>query len=282
MDARKHQGGTMNTPRFRRQRRAREFLPGGSAGAAAERPRHAGRRRRTLIGLAVLSVAAGVAVLPLEGPGTAIAGTKAAKAARDGCTAQISVPNVSITASSPGMFQWVQGTLVQACNAADAKWDAQHGSQAQGSWDFADTATATWPLPYGSGRLGPYQAVPAGAVDAAGNPVPQAAASFGIKFGSRVKIKGYRAGRVAHLRARVTRFDWSLNGGYGGWQPSVNRDVKFYEWHHGHWVFLITVATGADGWTRNINVLAPTRRSFYAHVIQTTTIWGARSYNIRR
>jgi hypothetical protein len=180
------------------------------------------------------------------------------------------------------MFLRVQGTLTQACNATDAKWDAYTGSPTEGSWDFADTATASWPLPYGSGQVGHYEAVPAGAVDQAGNPVPQAPAGFAIKFGSQTRIQGYRSGRHVHLRANVSRFNWSLNRGYGAWQTSVNRNVDFYEWRHGGWVRIGSLATGADGWTQSLSVLAPAKHSFYAHVIQTTTIWGARSRTIDR
>jgi hypothetical protein len=84
------------------------------------------------------------------------------------------------------------------------------------------------------------------------------------------------------LRAQVSRFNWSLNGGYGAWQPSVNRNVDFYEHSHGSWVRVGSLATGGDGWTGSLRVVAPDTSSFYAHVIQTTTIWGARSRSIDR
>jgi len=122
----------------------------------------------------------------------------------------------------------------------------------------------------------------AGAVDGAGNPVPQAQASFAIKFGSRTQVTGYRSGGYVHRRAHVSRFNWSLNGGYGARQPSVNRNVDFYEQRDGTWVRMGSLGTGADGWTGSLRVLAPVTHNFYAHVIQTTTIWGARSRTIGR
>jgi hypothetical protein len=212
----------------------------------------------------------------------AASGAASRGAVGDGCVAAISVPSVSITQSSPGMFLWVQGTLTRACGASDAKWDAYSGSRKGGSWDFAGTTTASWPLPYGSGPVGHYAALPAGAVDAAGNPVPQAPAGFAIKFGSRAQIQGYRSSRYVHLRAHVSSFNWSLNSGYGAWQPSVSRNVDFYEWSHSGWVRIGSLGTGADGWTGSLSVLASARHSFYAHVIQTTTIWGGRSRTIGR
>jgi hypothetical protein len=276
----------MNTSRFQRQRRAGEYLPGGPTGAAAQglRSRPAGRRHRVLHGLATLTVLAAVAVLPIGAAGAAMASTARASGgpASDSCVAAISVPNVSITQSSPGMFLWVQGNLAQACNASGAAWDADYNSQKRGSWDFSQSSTASWPLPYGSGPIGRYQAVPAGAADAAGNPVPQAATSFAIKFGSRITIEGYRSGAQVYVRAHVSRFNWNRNGGYGAWQPSVNRDVDFYEWRNGGWSFRHSLATGANGWTPYLRIHAPATRSFYAHTIQTPAIWGARSHNLNR
>jgi hypothetical protein len=245
-------------------------------------PRKPAKRRRghrRLPGLAALTMLAGVAVLLLGSASRAAASTTPAS---DSCVATINVPSVSITDSSPGMFLWVQGTLTQACNASDAKWDAYSGSHNSGSWDFAGTTTASWPLPYGGGPVGHYAALPAGAIDGVGSPVPQAQAGFAIKFGSRTRIQGSRSSRYVDLRAQVSRFNWSLNGGYGAWQPSVNRDVDFYEYSHGGWVHIGSLATSADGWTGSLRVLAPTTSSFYAHVIQTTTIWGARSRTIDR
>jgi hypothetical protein len=247
--------------------------------ARERRGRDTGRDHRTLYSLATLTVLAGVAVLPL---GAASGAAASGVPASDSCTATISVPSISITQSSPGMFLWVQGTLTRACNSSDAKWDAYSGTQKGGSWDFAGTPTANWPLPYGSGPVGHYAALPAGAVDGAGNPVPQAQAGFAIKFGSRTQIKGYHSGGYVHLRAHVSRFNWSLNGGYGAWQPSVNRNVDFYEQSHGAWARIGSLATGTDGWTRSMRVRAPDTHNFYAHVIQTTTIWGARSRTIDR
>ena len=133
-----------------------------------------------------------------------------------------------------------------------------------------------------AGRLRHYAALPASAVDAAGDPVPQAQAGFAIKFGSRTQITGYRFGGYVQMRAHVSRFNWSLNGGYGAWQPSVNRNVDFYEQSHGAWVHIGSLATGADGSTGSLRVLAPVTHNFYAHVIQTTTIWGARSRTMNR
>jgi hypothetical protein len=282
MAAHKDQGGTKNASVFRRQWRAGEYLPDGpvdgpTRGLKSRRP---GRRHRALYGLATLTALAGAAVLPLGAAGAATAG---AATASDSCIAQIQVPDVSITASSPGMFRWIQGTLVQSCNAADAKWDAQLSSQTNGSWDFHNTSTANWGLPYGLGRmLGSYQVVPAGAVDGAGNPIQQATTSFGVKLGSRVQMKAYRIGRVVYLHAQVSRFNWNRNGGYGAWQPSVNRDVKFYIWQGGGWVLEGSLATGADGWTRSFNILVPHRHAFYAHAMQTPIFWGGRSHNLSR
>ena len=54
------------------------------------------------------------------------------------------------------------------------------------------------------------------------------------------------------------------------------------EQSHGAWARIGSLATGADGWTRSMRVLAPVTHNFYAHVIQTTTIWGARSRTIDR
>ncbi len=169
--------------------------------------RDAGRGHRGLSSLAALIVLAGAAAVlaPAAASGAASRGA----AVGDGCVAAISVPDVSITQSSPGMFLWVQGTLTRACGASDAKWDAYSGSRKGGSWDFAGTTTASWPLPYGSGPVGHYAALPAGAVDAAGNPLPQVPAGFAIKFGSRAQIHGYRSSRYVHLRAHVSTFNWS-------------------------------------------------------------------------
>lgn len=267
----------MNTSRFWQCNSSRICTP--RQPARERRGRDTGRGHSRLHILATRTVLAGVAVLPL---GSASGAAASGVLASDSCLAAISVPSISITESSPGMFLWVQGTLTQACNSSDAKWDAYSGSQKGGSWDFAGTTTANWPLPYDSGPVGHYAALPAGAVDGAGNPVPQAQAGFAIKFGSRTRIKGYRSGGYVHVRAHVSRFNWSLNGGYGAWQPSVNRNVDFYEWSHGGWVRIGSLATGADGWTGSLRVLAPAKHSFYAHVIQTTTIWGARSCIIGR
>jgi hypothetical protein len=261
----------MNRSRLWLRNSSRERTPRRPAGE--RRGRNAGRGHRGRYSLAALTVLTGAAVLA---PATA-----SGAAASDSCVATISVPSVSISDSSPGLFLWVQGTLTRACGAADAKWDADSASKG-GSWDFAGTTTASWPLPYGSGQVGHYAALPAGAVDGAGNPVPQARAGFAIKFGSRTRIKGSRSGSYVYLRARVLRFNWSLNGGYGAWQPSVNRNVDFYEQNHGGWVRIGSLGTGGDGWTGSLPVLAPAGQKFYAHVIQTTTIWGARSRTIDR
>ena len=268
----------MNRSRFWLRNSSRERTP---RQPARERcGRDTGCDQRRLHMLATLTVLAGAAVLPLGSASGAAAASGVP--ASDSCVATISVPSISITQSSPGMFLWVQGTLTQACNASDAKWDAYSGSHKGGSWDFAGTPTASWPLPYGSGPVGHYAALPAGAVDAAGNPVPQAQAGFAIKFGSRTQITGHRSGGYVQMRAHVSRFNWSLNGGYGAWQPSVNRNVDFYEQSHGAWVHIGSLATGADGSTGSLRVLAPVTHNFYAHVIQTTTIWGARSRTMNR
>jgi hypothetical protein len=261
----------MNRSRFWLSNSSRERTPRGPA--RERRGRDAGRGHRGQYSLAALTVLAGAVLAPATASGAA---------ASDSCVATISVPSVSITDSSPGMFLWVQGTLTQACGASDAKWDAYSGSHKGGSWDFAGTTTGTWPLPYGSGQVGHYSALPAGAVDGAGNPVPQAQAGFAIKFGSRTQITGSRSGSYVYLRGHVSRFNWSLNGGYGAWQPSVNRNVDFYEQNQGSWVRIGSLATGGDGWTGSLPVLAPAGQKFYAHVIQTTTIWGARSRSIDR
>jgi hypothetical protein len=202
-------------------------------------------------------------------------------AASASCVATINVSTIRITQSSPGGFLQVQGTLTQSCGASDAKWDADSVSKG-GSWDFAGTTTASWPLPYGSGQIGHYAVVPAGAVDGAGNPVPQAPSEFAIKFGSQTRITGSRSGSDVYLRARVVRFNWSLNGGYGAWQPSVNREVEFYEQNHGSWAHIGDLATGSDGWTGSLPVLAPAGQKFYAHIVMTPTLSGARSRTIDR
>ena len=271
----------MTTSRFWQRHSSREGTPRQPAGKPCERD--TSHRRPRLHSFAALTVLAGVAVLPLGAAQAASAGGAAhGSKASAGCPAEIKVPNVGIHQSSPGMFQEIQGTLVQSCNAADAKWHADYNSQTQGTWDFAGTATALLPLPYGSAHMGRYQVLPAGAVDEAGNPVPQAAASFVVKFSSRSQIKGYRSGSYVHLRAHASRFNWSLNRGYGAFQPSVNRDVELYEWSHGAWVDIASLGTGADGWTASVRVRAPAEHKFYAQVLQTTSIWGASSRTIDR
>jgi hypothetical protein len=44
----------------------------------------------------------------------------------------------------------------------------------------------------------------------------------------------------------------------------------------------IQLATGSDGWTGTVPVLAPAGQKFYAHVVMTPTISGARSRIIDR
>jgi hypothetical protein len=223
---------------------------------------------------ALCAAAVAAAVLPMGI-------TSAARVSDSQCPAEISVPNVSITQSSPGMFDWVQGHLARACDASDAKWDAYYdppsgGAQKVGAWDFPQVSTASWGFALGSGPLGSYTARPAGAADADGNPVAQAATHFAIKLGSRVYLGGYRSGSYVYVHAHVLRFNWSLTGGYGAWQRSAGRTVSFYDRRSGEWFYDSSLTTGPHGWTGYLRIYAPSQRSFGAHVLQTATVWDAR------
>ena len=177
----------------------------------------------------------------------------------------------------------IQGTLTQSCGASDAKWDAYSVSQARAGGDFAGTTTADWPLPDGSGQIGHDAALPAGAVDGAGNPVPQARAGFAIKSGGRTRITGSRSGSDVYLRARVLRFNWSLNGGSrrlgsrrstATWS-SISRAMAT-GFASATWAL---VATGGLG--RCLSGHRPGRRSTPMS-FRPTTIWGASSRTIDR
>lgn len=268
----------MNTRRFRQLKPLGKPVTATPDGSARHRPRAARGGHRTLLGLAALSVATGTAMLTLVPAGAA--------QAAGGCTARISVPNVSVTQSSPGMFRWVQASLVQGCGASSAQWDAYYNtpstSNKEGSWDFGQNRVASWPLPFGSGPIGTYEALPAGAVGDGGTPVPQATTYFAIKFGSRTRIGGYRSGNWVNVRAHASRFNWSRNGGYGAWQQSAGRSVNFYDWRNGRWFRDQNQITGPNGWTPYLRIYAPTQRSFHAHASQTPSFWGALSSNIDR
>jgi hypothetical protein len=221
--------------------------------------------------LAAATLAAGVGVAPLTA------------AHADSCVSTITVPDVTITQSSPGMFDRVSAHWAQPCGNTSAQWNAQHAADGQikGSWRFTATdPDQAWPLPYGDrSYLGLYHTI----LDPSSGDYPYRGTRFYIRFGSHTWVQGYRSGNYVHLRAYVSRFNWNLNNGYGAYQPSKGRTVNFYEHTGGGWKPVGTGLTGADGNTAYISIYSPSRHWWGGKVLANTWLAQARPpHNILR
>jgi hypothetical protein len=221
--------------------------------------------------VAATALAAGIVVAPLS----------AAQA--DSCVSTITVPDVTVTQSSPGMFDWVNAHWARPCGNTSAKWNAQSNTNGQikGSWLFTDTAPdQAWPLPYGDNSyLGVYNTI----LDPSSGDYGYRGGQFAVRFGSRIWVQGYRSGNYVHLRGYVSRFNWHLNNGYGRYQPSKGRTVIFYEHTGGTWKSVGTRLTGSNGYTAYISVYSPPGHWWGDKVLANTWLAGARpSYNIHR
>jgi len=221
--------------------------------------------------LAAATVAAGVLVAPLSA------------AHADSCMSTITLPDVTVTQSSPGMFDWVSAHWAQPCGNTSAQWNAQHDADGRikGSWRFAATAPdQAWPMPYGdSSYLGLYNTI----LDPSSGDYPYRGTQFYIRFGSHTWVQGYRSGNYVHLRGYVSRFNWNLNKGYGAYQPSEGRTVNFYEHTGGAWKPVGTVLTGSNGYTAYISIYSPSGHWWGDKVLANTWLAGARPpHNILR
>ena len=128
----------------------------------------------------------------------------------DSCVSTITVPDVTVTQSSPGMFDRVSGHWARPCGNTSAQSNAPHGadSQIKGSWRFAATAADQgWPMPYGDrSYLGSYNTI----LDPSGGdyPLPPGAVLHPV----RLPYLGCRAtgsGNYVHLRGYVSRFNFA-------------------------------------------------------------------------
>src|SRR6266702_3132616 len=117
------------------------------------RPSRPGWRAGAMLGsaLTLAGLAAGVLVAPLS------------TAHADSCVSTLTVPDVTVTQSSPGLFDWVSAHWAQPCGNTSAQWNAQDDQtgQIKGSWQFTGAGPdQAWPMPYGdSSYLGLYNTI---------------------------------------------------------------------------------------------------------------------------
>ena len=220
---------------------------------------------------AAAALAVGLATVPLTA------------AHADSCVSTVTVADVTITKSSPGMFDQIGAHWAQPCGNTSALWnaDSESNGQTKGSWLFTDTAPdQTWPLPYGDNSyLGQYKAI----LDPSSGDYYFHVPFFYIRLGSRILVQGYRSGNYVHLRGYVSRFNWNLNNGYGAYQPSRGRAVNFYEHTGNGWKVVGVLPTGADGFTDYISVYSPSAHQWGDKVLASDTLAQARPrHNISR
>lgn len=211
----------------------------------------------------------------LAGGGTS-GGTGAAHAQAP-CKTSIQVSNLGIYSTR---IYTIRATWTR-CGASDAVWDMKQGNELLGGWWFPPSPQYQSYYP-GYSPVGKFSATPTGAWDENFRYLPQNGTTFYVKLNSRIAFSDYRSGRSVFVRARVTRFNPSMDWGSGGWQNSVNRRVVFYDAVGGRWRWRGARYTGNNGYTRYLRLDAPWRRQFKAAVAQTPTIWGRTSNAYRR